>query len=310
MVPEMMKRGYSKQMTVGPILGAGALAMVIPPSALAVLLGSLAEVSIGKLLIAALIPGLLLLFLFLLYTIGRCWLNPELAPRYNVDSVSLNQKIIYTIRDLLPMMGIILFALGLIFFGLATPTEAAALGALGVFFLAAIYRRLTWQCIKKSIAGSLKVTVMIFTIIAGSTAFSQLLAFSGVSRGMIKTILSIDASAFAILLIMLGIVIILGFFMEQVSIMMITIPMFMPIVNGLALDPIWFAVLILIALEIGQLTPPVGLGLFVMKGVVPDNVTMGDIYISAIPFVLCNIVVLAILITLPGIVTWLPNLVR
>ena len=309
MVPEMVKRGYKNEMILGPIMGSGALAMVIPPSALAVLLGSIAEISVGRLLIAAFLPGLLLLALFLIYTIGRCWLNPNLAPKYQVSKVSSGEKLLLTVRDLLPLGSIIFLVLGLIFFGVATPTEAAALGALGSMILVAAYKRMSYKVFYQSLFGTLRVTVMIYTIIAGSAAFSQILAFSGATRGMVQLVLSLSIGPNLILLTMLVTVIILGCFMEQVSIMMITIPMFMPIINALGFDPIWFAVLVLICLEIGQLTPPVGLALFVMKGAAPAEVSMKDIYKSALPFVACDIVGLMILIYIPAIATWLPNLI-
>jgi len=309
MVPEMTKRGYSAEMTVGPIMASGALAMVIPPSALAVILGSLAEVSIGGLLIAALVPGLLLLLLFLVYTIVRCWINPSLAPRYEVETVEAKEKWIAVVRDLVPMGAIIFLVLGLIFLGVATPTEAAALGALGAFLLAAVFRSLTPTVIKRAIVGSLKVTVMILAIIAGSGAFSQVLAFSGASRQLVQLVLSADISPMLILLIMLSAVVILGFFMEQVSIMMITIPVFMPIVAVLGFDPIWFAVLVLICLEIGQLTPPVGLALFVMKGVAPPSISMGQIYRAALPYVAADVVGVALIIVFPAIALWLPGFI-
>lgn len=307
MVPEMRKRGYSTQMTVGPIMGSGALAMVIPPSALAVLLGSLAEVSIGGLLIAVIVPGILLLTLFLTYTVTRCYLDPSLAPSYEVERIGATEKLWVALRDVVPLTFIVFLVLGLIFLGVATPTEAAALGALGSIMLAAVYGSISLDVLRKSTLGSLKVTVMILTIIAGSAAFSQILAFSGASRELVQAVTSADLSSTAVILVMLGIIVVMGFFMEQVSIMMITVPIFMPIVGTLGVDPIWFSVLMLICLEIGQLTPPFGLALFVMKGVMPREVPMAEIYKGGLPFVACNVVAVVLLMIFPVLTTWLPG---
>ncbi|MFZ5652370.1 MAG: TRAP transporter large permease [Bacillota bacterium] len=308
MVPEMRRRGYSAELTVGPIMCSGALAMIIPPSALAVLLGTLAEISIGKLLIGAFLPGVLLLGLYLLYVMAKCLVNPSHAPKYEVEAVTLSDKVLSTVRDILPLAAVIFLVLGLMFLGVATPTEAAALGALGTFALAGWFRCLDLQVVLKSMTGTLMVTVMIFTIIAGSAAFSQIISFSGVSRSLVEFVLSLAVSPMWILAVMLGIVIALGCFMEQVSIMMITIPIFMPIVNQLSFDPVWFGVLMLISLEIGQLSPPVGLVLFVMKGVAPPDISMKDIYKSAVPYCFADLAGLLLIILFPSIALWLPGL--
>ena len=308
MLPEMMRRGYSKQLTAGSIMASGALAMVIPPSALAVLLGGIAGISVGKILIASILPGIVLITVYILYVVISCMLNPSLAPTYEVEEVSIKDMFKSALVDIMPLILIFLMVMGLIFFGVATPTEAAALGALGSYILTILYRRFSLKLVYNSLLNSLKVTAMILMIIAGSAGFSQILALTGTSREAVSAVLSLQVSPMTVLLMMLGIVIVLGFLMEQTAIMMITLPMFMPIVYALQFDPVWFAVLILICLQIGQLTPPVGLALFTMKGVAPPEVTMGDIYRGAMPYVLLDIVVLALLVLVPVIVTFLPSL--
>ena len=303
MLPEMMRRGYSKQLTAGSIMASGALAMVIPPSALAVLLGGIAGISVGKILIASILPGIVLITVYILYVVISCMLNPSLAPTYEVEEVSIKDMFKSALVDIMPLILIFLMVMGLIFFGVATPTEAAALGALGSYILTILYRRFSLKLVYNSLLNSLKVTAMILMIIAGSAGFSQILALTGTSREAVSAVLSLQVSPMTVLLMMLGIVIVLGFLMEQTAIMMITLPMFMPIVYALQFDPVWFAVLILICLQIGQLTPPVGLALFTMKGVAPPEVTMGDIYRGAMPYVLLDIVVLALLVLVPVIVT-------
>lgn len=308
MMPEMMRRGYSKQLTAGSIMASGALAMVIPPSALAVLLGGIAGISVGKILIASILPGIVLIISYILYVVISCILNPSLAPTYEVEEVSIKDMFKSALVDIMPLILIFLMVMGLIFFGVATPTEAAALGALGSYILTILYRRFSLKLVYNSLLNSLKVTAMILMIIAGSAGFSQILALTGTSREAVAAVLSLQVSPMTVLLMMLGIVIVLGFLMEQTAIMMITLPMFMPIVYALQFDPVWFAVLVLICLQIGQLTPPVGLALFTMKGVAPPEVTMGDIYRGAIPYVLLDIAVLALLVLVPVIVTFLPSL--
>jgi len=308
MLPEMSKRGYSKEITTGSIMASGALAMVIPPSSLAVLLGSIAGISVGKILIGSILPGVLLMLLYIVYIIGRCILNPSLAPSYEVEETSVREKIKALIVDILPLGFIFLLVMGLIFLGIATPTESAALGALGAYILTIAYRKFSLRLLINTLVSSLKVTAMILIIIAGSAGFSQILALTGASREAVNAVLGISQSPDIILWIMLAVAIILGFFMEQTAIMMITLPIFMPIVIALGLDQVWFAVLYLICLQIGQLTPPVGLALFTMKGVSPPEVTMQHIYRGAIPFVIIDILALLIMFMFPTIITFLPSL--
>ncbi|MGI6451256.1 MAG: TRAP transporter large permease [Desulfitobacteriia bacterium] len=308
MLPEMMRRGYNKSLISGSIMASGALAMVIPPSAIAVLLGGIAQISVGKILIGSILPGVCLVTFYIGYVIISCLRKPSLAPAYEVGQVSTKEMFKAAAVDILPLLFIFLLVMGLIFFGVATPTEAAALGALGAFVLTAFYRKFSLKLVYVSLLNSLKVTAMILMIIAGSAGFSQILALTGASREAVAAILALPVSPMIILWLMLGITILLGFFMEQTAIMMITLPLFMPIVNALGFDNVWFAVLILICLQIGQLTPPVGLALFTMKGVAPPEVTMGDIYRGAIPYVILDIALLALLMLVPAIVTFLPNL--
>jgi len=304
MIPEMMRRHYHKEMALGPIMASGALDMIIPPSALTVLLGTIAEVSIGRLLINAIVPGYILLGIYVGFVVIRCWLNPSLAPKYELGGISWKEKIWVGLRDLFPLGIVIFVALGLMMIGVATPTEAAALASLIAFILAAVYRSLNFQVIKKSILSSLQVTVMILTIIAASAAFSQVLAFSGASRGMLQLVLGAAVSPFWILIIMLAVVVLLGCFIEQVSIMMITLPIFMPIVKTLGMDPVWVCILILLCLSIGQLSPPFGLALFVMKASSPPEITMKDIYKAAWPYCVLDFVGVALILAFPILATW------
>lgn len=308
LIPEMESRGYKKSMAIGPIMGVGGLAMVIPPSALAVVLGSLGKISIGKLLIGGILPGLLMAIVYLTYIIGRCYFQPSVAPSYTVNPASLSTKVKATIQYALPLLSIIAAVLGSIFFGIATPTEAAALGAVTSLVLCAIYGKLNWNTMKLASMDAVEITAMVFLIIAGSTAFSQILAFSGVSRELIGVVTQADISPFLILLGMLMTTLILGTFMEQIAIMMITLPVYMPVIRALGFDDVWFGILMLINIEIALTTPPFGIICFVMKGVAPPGTTMTDVYWAALPFIACDILALILIMIFPQIVTFLPSL--
>ncbi|WP_313164877.1 TRAP transporter large permease subunit [Sedimentibacter sp.] len=308
MLPEMLKRGYSKSLITGSIMASGALAMIIPPSALAVLLGSIAGISVGKILIGAILPGVLLLVIYLGYVMIVCTVKPEMAPAYDVEDSTMKEMLIGALKDIVPLFFIFFIVVGIIFTGIGTPTEAAALGALGSYILTIFYKKFSWKLVYKTMVDSLKVTAMVLIIIAGSAGFSQILAMTGASREAVVAIMGMSASPFMIVSVMLLIIVALGFFMEQTAIMMITLPIMMPVIISLGVDQIWFAVLYLICLQIGQLTPPVGLALFTMKGVSPPEVSMRDVWDGAIPFVILDITALFIMALIPSIITWLPGL--
>jgi len=289
---------------------AGSLAMIIPPSALAVILGSLAEVSIGKLLIAGLLPGFMIAGLYATYITLRCTLQPSVAPAYTPERVPWSEKIALFAKYVLPFGSIILVVTGLIFAGLATPTESAAMGVVTTAILIALYKRMNWATIRKSVDGTLRITVMMFMILTGSTAFSQILAFTGASKGLVELVVSFDLSPFLVVVVMQALIVVLGTFMEQVSIMMITFPIFMPLVRALDFDTIWFGLLVLINMQIGMTTPPFGLCLFVMKGVAPPGTSMVDIYKSIAPFILIDLGAMLVIMFFPSIALFLPSFMR
>ncbi|MCE8021320.1 TRAP transporter large permease [Halomonas sp. MCCC 1A11036] len=310
LVPEMERRGYHKRMAIGPILGTGGLAIIIPPSALAVLLATLAKVDIGALLIAGIMPGLVLAGLYMATIWIQTRIDPSAAPNYELDPVPLKQKLLLVMTDILPMISVMAIIVALMLMGFATPSEAAAFGALGAIVLAVIFRCMTWEAFKLSVIGALKVTLMAYLIVFGSATFSQLLAFSGASSGLIQWATSFDLAPILMLLAMFAVLLVLGTFMEQISIMMLTVPFFFPLAQVLGFDPIWFGIIMLLALEISFSTPPLGLLLFVMKGVAPQGTSMREIYAAAIPYILCSMLLVAILIVFPGIATWLPGMIN
>jgi tripartite ATP-independent transporter DctM subunit len=308
MVPEMMRRGYNKYLSIGPIMGVGGLAVIIPPSALTVLLATLGRTDVGDLLIAGIIPGFVLATMYGVLIWGWTVADPSAAPMYDAESVPLREIIRILFVDVIPMVAVIVFSVVIMLTGWATPTEAAALGALSVVLLAACYGTMTWQAFKKSIEASLRVTVMAFLIIFGSGTFAQVLAFSGASGGLLKYLLGFDLTSLGMLFMMIAIILFLGCFMDQLSMMLLTAPIFFPLAKTLGFDLTWFGLIMLLALEVGYTTPPFGLLLFVMKGVAPPEITMRDIYLAAMPFIACVMLLILIIVFYPPIATYLPQI--
>ncbi len=309
LLPEMLKRGYHPSISIGPIVAVGGIAMLIPPSALAVLLGSIAQIAIDELLLASIIPAIILAALFFAYVMIRAYLDPSIAPSYDSGELSLWERVRPFLVYVLPLTSIFIVVVGSIIAGVATPTESAALGVVATLVAAAAYRHLNIANFIISVRETLKLTVMTLFIICGSITFSQVLAFSQASDGLANLILSSGLTPVMIVLGMLLVLMFLGCFMDQVSMMMITIPLFMPVVLGLGLDPIWFGVLMLMILEISLATPPFGLLLFVAKGAAPEGTSMRDIILSVIPFIGMALLVVALLIIYPQITLWLPGLI-
>jgi len=308
LLPDMLKKGYSKNMSLGPLMGVGTVDALIPPNALTVVLASLANIDVGQLLMAGIVPGIVMSGLYLLYVLVWCHVKPEEAPMYDVPHIPLKEKVTATVQYLLPLGLIIFMVLGFIFLGVATPTEAAATGTLGSFILSLAYRRLSWEILKKSVMGTVKVTAMIFMIVIVSTTYGQILAFTGAASGMTGFITKLTIPPILILIGMLIVILILGCFMETVAIMMITIPIYMPVVNAFHFDPIWFGILMLIALETGLITPPFGVTLFVMKGVAPPEITMSDIWRAVTPYVIVDILCIVLVLFMPALATIVPSL--
>jgi tripartite ATP-independent transporter DctM subunit len=311
MLPTMLARGYHPNMAMGPIMGIGGVDMLIPPSALTVLLGSLAGISISGLLIGGIVPGLMLSALFIGFIILRSVMNPELAPAETLEATPgawerWGPFLIYV----LPLLLIFGLVVGAMSAGWATPTEAAALGATGTIIAAIAYRGLTIDNLMKSLLGTVAISGTILFIIVGATTFSQVLSFSGVVNGIIGLITGQGLSTMTVLIGMILILLFLGCFVDQVSMMLITLPFFMPLVIKLGIDPIWFGIIFLICMQLGLLTPPFGLLLYTMKGVAPKSITMNQVYMAATPYVLFGLLVLVAIVMFPPLATWLPGLLN
>jgi len=311
MLPTMLARGYDPKLSMGPIMGIGGVDMLIPPSALTVLLGSLAGISISGLLIGGIVPGLILSALFVGYIMLRAIINPSLAPVEPLENtLSAGERWAPFLIYVLPLLSIFGLVVGAMLAGWATPTEAAALGAAGTIIAAILYRGLTVQNLMKALLGTVAISGTILFIIVGATTFSQVLSFSGVVNGIIGLITGQELSAMTVLIGMILILLFLGCFVDQVSMMLITLPFFMPLVLKLGIDPIWFGIIFLICMQLGLLTPPFGLLLFAMKGVAPPHITMNQIYMAVLPYVLFGLAVLVAIVLFPPIATWLPRMIN
>ena len=308
MVPEMSRRGYSQKMSMGPILGTGGLAMIIPPSALGVLLAAIAEIDVGRLLVAGFLPGFVLAGLYAAMITLQLIRNPGSAPAYDVPRMSIGIKIRLVSTNILPMGLIVFMVIGFIILGIATPTEAAACGVLGVMILAVLFRTMSYQSLKTAVEATIKVAAMVFLILMNSTVFSQMLAYSGASKGLIEWVTSYELHKLIILLMMFGVLILLGMFMDATSMMLITVPIFFPLAHALGFDLIWFGLFVLITIEMAGTTPPFGLLLYVMLGVAPKGTTLFQVAGAAFPFLVCDTILILILVAFPGLALWLPSL--
>lgn len=309
LLPEMTERGYSNRLGMGSILASGGLAMIIPPSALMVLWAAIAQVPVGPLLIAGIVPGLVMAVGYL--SIVFWWSFRGGAPKEHDEGlveVGAGQRIRDVVFYVLPLSSIVFAVLGLIFLGIATPTESAATGALMSLVLVALYRRLTWSMVVEIVRRTVSTTTLIFFILVGATLYSQLLSFSGATAGFVQAMTGGALNWLLALLLIQLVVLLLGMILDQASIMLVTLPLFMPVVVAQGWNPLWFGIIMLINLQIAGTTPPFGLNLFVMKGVASETTTMKDVYRAALPFIASDVAVIALLIAVPSIVTFLPDL--
>jgi len=308
LVPDMVKRGYKQPMTLGPVMGSGGLAVMIPPSALGVILAATADISVGEFLMSIIVPGLMMAVSYAAYVILRCYLQPDLAPAYVADKAPLRKRLRDTVIHVFPVATIIFVVTGLIFLGIATPTESAGLGALAALILARLYGRLDWPMLRECLESTMRTSIMVLMILSGSSAFSQLLAFTGASAGLVELATTTDLSPVMIVITMQVVLLLLGTFMESLAMILLTVPIYFPIIEALHLSPIWFGAIMLLNMEMAAISPPFGFGLFVMKAVAPPGTTMMDVYKASVPFLILNSIVMLIMIFFPSVVLWLPSL--
>lgn len=306
-LPKMLERGYNKKLALGAINAGGSWGILIPPSILMVLYALLTEVSVGRLFAAGIGPGLLLFTLVSIYIGGRCWLQPELGPALPPEERGDWGKKIRSLKAVILPILIVVIVLGAIFGGFATPTEAAAIGVFGAMFATAVNRQLSWPVIRDASVATLKLTALIMWILFAAHAFSTAYTALGASSLIQDAMASVPGGQWGSLLVMLGILFVLGMVLDPVGIMLITLPVFLPVVQAYGFYPIWFGILFIIMMEVGYMTPPFGFNLFYLKGVCPPDVTMGDIYASVTPYVIVTLIGVLLIILIPEIATYLPR---
>jgi tripartite ATP-independent transporter DctM subunit len=308
-LPSMLKRGYKKDIAIGCISAGGSLGILIPPSVLMIILAVTSRQSVGQMFIAGILPGLLLSFLMVSYILIRCRIQKDMGPAIPMGDRLPRRERIKLLWGLALPIGLIFAVMGSMFFGLATPSEASAIGAFGAIVSAAIKRTFTWESFTSALFVTMRLSTMVIWIVFAASAFTALYAVTGASSligGLIKGV----GDPWMVIITMQLILFVLGMFFDPTGIVLLTAPIFFPIVVSLGFDPLWFAILFVINMEIAYLTPPFGFNLFYMKAVVPPGVTMMDIYKSAIPFVGLMIFGLILCMIFPGIITWLPSLMR
>lgn len=311
--PALMKKGYQKELSAGIICAAGTLGILIPPSIMMVVYGGLTgmkETSVGNLFAGAIFPGLLLAGLYFLYIFIRCTINPQLGPPISKEEASkwtFSQKVVLTLKSLIPPMALILAVMGTILAGIATPTEAAALGALGALVLALINKKCNWEVLKQSAFSTMGTTAMVMMLFIGGKLFSTVFLSMGGGDVVADVLVGSGMSKWMILLIMMAIVFLMGMFIDWAAILLVTVPIFMPIAMEIGFDPLWFSIVLCVNLQTSFLTPPFGYALFYFKGVAPEEYTMGDVYRGIMPFVGLQVLGIIILTLFPQIVTFLPG---
>ena len=309
-LPVMLRYGYNKELATGVIAASGTLGQIIPPSVVLVVLGDQLGISVGDLFLGSAIPGLLMAGAFALHVVIVAWLRPDVAPALplevrDISGTALGKRVL---QAMLPPLLLILLVLGSIFFGIATPTEAGAVGCLGAIVLAAANRQLSWASLRQVCDATLRITSMVMFILLGSTAFS--LVFRGLNgdRFMFDVLANLPGGRTGFLLVSMLVVFLLGFFIDFFEIAFIVVPLFVPVAQTLGLDLVWYGVILGANLQTSFLTPPFGFALFYLRGVAPPEVKTTDIYRGAIPFILLQLLILILIIIFPGIVNFLPSL--
>ena len=305
-LPTMLRRNYSRQLSTGTIAAAGTLGQIIPPSIVLILLGDVMGVPVGRLFIGAVVPGMLLVALFLVYISLHAWLRPEVAPAITAETdENIVRKVFLT---LLPPLILVVGVLGSIFFGIASPTESAAVGALGALLLAALHGQLSLDRLNEAMRLTTRLTSMVFLILIGATAFGLVFRGMGGDRLVLDVMTNLPGGTLGFLIASMLLIFLLGFFLDFLQICFIVVPILAPIAAGMGVDLLWLAVLIAINLQTSFLTPPFGFSLFYLKAVAPKEIRIQHIYQGIIPFISIQVGAIILLCLFPILVTWLPDL--
>lgn len=310
-IPAMIKHHYNRGLIAGAICSGGALGTIIPPSIIAVVYGPMARVSIGALFMGIVFPGLLLAGSYMLYILMRCIIRSTDGPRVSKEEMakySIREKIGISLRSLVPPVVLIIAVLGSIVFGLAAPTEAAALGALGAIFLCVTYKKFNLDLLKKSTFEMAKVTAMIMFIIVGGNAFAGVFMARGGGTLVESFINALNLSPIAMMLVFLFICFLAGFVLDCYSVMLVFVPIFAPLIEKAGLDPLWFAVLFMLIIQTSYITPPMAPSIFYLRGIAPKEITINDMFKGIVPHVVCQWVVIGLVFLNPALATWLPSM--
>jgi tripartite ATP-independent transporter DctM subunit len=321
-LPAMLRRGYEPKLACGALLAGGTLGILIPPSVMAIVYAVVAQQSLGELLIGSVFPGLLLAGLYIAYVTLRCYINPALGPALPPEErVSMREKLRLLRNTIAPIL-VILLVLGVIFFGIATPVEAAGIGTFGALVVCALHRRLTWVALYDAGVATLKATAMVMWIFFGATMFVGFFIVKGGQTFVAESIVGTGLAPYGILLLMMVVLFVLGMFLDWVGILLLTVPIFLPILKSLDFSglaglagvpaeqvPLWYGVIFMVNMQMAFLSPPFGYSLFYLKSVAPPQITMGMIFRAAVPFLCLQALGVGLCIVFPQIVLWLPSLV-
>jgi len=301
--PALKGRNYNRRLILGSLAAGGTLGILIPPSINLIVYGMLSETSVGALFIGGVVPGIILALMFMIYIAVRAVINSQLAPKEEAFSI---KNVFLSFTDLWPFLVLAVIVLGGIFGGLMTPTEAAAIGSSAAIVLALILRRFSWQILRRALSSALATTCMCLFIVVGASILSSFFSRAGIPAAVAKLVLHSGFSPIMIMMLLYLLYIFLGCFIDGLSMMVLTIPTVLPIVIALGYDPLWFGVVLVVLAEIGMLTPPMGLNLFVIYGISREK--LGEVILGSVPFFLIMLVCLALLTAVPNLVLWLPSL--
>ena len=304
-IPEMERRGYHRPLICGSLAAGGTLGILIPPSIPMIIYGVMTETSIGHLYMAGIVPGLVLAMLFAAFVVGYAMIWPERAPRVAEDQGGFLTKL-RSFYEVAPVALLIIVVLGSMYVGIVTPTEAAALGSSVSLVLAALARRLTWKTLHDAFQSTVRTTSMVMLIIIFASVFSHVIALIGAPRALLNTVIGLDMPRWAVFTAVFAFLLVIAYALEELSVMIIMLPILFPLITGLGFDPIWFGIVMIVWLEIGFITPPVGLNLFVIQGLTP-GATARDMMVGTTPYVLMMIVLVALLFLVPDLAIWLPR---
>lgn len=308
--PMLIRYGYSREITTGTIAAGGSLGLLIPPSIMLIMMADQATISAGKMLMAGVVPGVTLGILYMIYIAVRCGINPKVGPPVPAEELALipvSRRIADTFRYAVPPVILIVCVLGAIFFGVATPTEAAGVGAFVAFIMALAYRKLTWQNFKETLYQTSRTATMVIIIIVGATCFTGVFLGLGGGRALVDAMLGLGLGKWGTYILIMAIYVVLGCFIDWIGIIMITFPIFLPLAQSLGFDTLWFVAMLAINLQISFLTPPFGYALFYLAGIGLDGVRLSNIYWGVVPFLIMQIIGVVLCTIFPEIVLWLPN---